>query len=186
MPHVAISTLRSVSPYSQSRKHAEPKRDKESPDAYEQRTWRSKMHVNEDGKLFIPPMAFKFCIAEAAKFLSEKIPGKRNATWTKHFEAGLLVLDGLVLPDDPTSVVPYVGPMHANGQRGSGSRVDRWFPMIPKWEGDVTWHIFDDTITEEAFRHHLDQAGKFIGIGRFRPRNGGFNGRFEIVKLKWT
>ena len=30
----------------------------------------------------------------------------------------------------------------------------------------------------------LEAAGQFIGIGRFRPQNGGFYGRFRISKLK--
>ena len=53
--------------------------------------WRERLHVNSDGYVFIPPMAFKNCISEIAKYRSDKIPGKRNATYTKHFESGVLV-----------------------------------------------------------------------------------------------
>lgn len=184
MTHVAVTKLRSISPYSQSRMHDEPKLDKESAEDHDIRTWRSRMHI-ENGKLFIPPMAFKNCIAEAAEFLSEKIKGKGQSTWSKHFRAGILVMDGLFLPDDPEKVPCYAGFMNSDGKRGSGKRVLRRYPIIPQWEGDVTWHVLDDTITEDAFKRHLSEAGKFIGIGRFRPRNGGFNGRFEVVKVKW-
>jgi len=55
--------------------------------------------------------------------------------------------------------------------------------MVPTWEGDVIFYVLDDTITEKVFRYHLEQAGKFIGIGRFRPRKNGFYGRFEVVDL---
>src|SRR5262245_5327992 len=116
MPHVCVTKLRSVSPYSQSRKHGDAKIDKESADGYEKRTWRSKMHV-EDGKLFIPPMAFKFCIAAAAQFLGIKIPGRGKKTWKDNFLAGILVLDGLKLPDDPEKIPSWTGPCHANGDR---------------------------------------------------------------------
>jgi hypothetical protein len=41
----------------------------------------------------------------------------------------------------------------------------------------------DDTITEEVFKLHIEQAGQFIGLGSFRPRNNGYYGRFK-VKIK--
>jgi hypothetical protein len=32
----------------------------------------------------------------------------------------------------------------------------------------------------------LEEAGKFIGLGRFRPQNGGFYGRFAVAKVVWS
>ena len=96
--HIATAHLKSVSCYSQSRYHQTEKLPKELADDYERRTWAERLHINKDGNIFIPPMSFKHAIAEAAKFNSRKIPGERNATWTKHFEAGILVIDPLVLP----------------------------------------------------------------------------------------
>lgn len=183
---LAIATLESVSPYSQSRYHQTPKHDKEQPDDYEARTWRDRCHSNEDGKIYIPPMAFKNAIQEAAKFLGEKVRGKGQATWTKHFTAGILVTDPLILADTKESVAGEWFHMNADGIRGSAKRVLRCYPVIPKWKGDVTFYILDNQITEEAFRHHLEEAGNLIGIGRFRPRNGGFYGRFKLVDLRWS
>ena len=33
--------------------------------------------------------------------------------------------------------------------------------------------------------HILREAGKFIGIGRFRPRNNGYYGRFDVESVDW-
>lgn len=182
----AVATLESVSPYSQSKHYTDPpKKEKESPKDYEARTWRERMHATADGRVFIPPMSFKNCIAEAAKFLSERIPGKGTATYTKHFEAGILVTEPLVLPilkKDVAGEWLFVPP---DGKRGGSKRVDKCFPIIHEWSGKVEFLIFDETITEDVFRYHLEQAGKFIGIGRFRPRNNGFYGRFNVVNLEW-
>ena len=71
--------------------------DKEGADAYERRTWRNRMHVNEDGFVFIPPMALKNCLAQVAQHLSETVPGKGKATFTKHFKAGILVTDPMIV-----------------------------------------------------------------------------------------
>src|SRR5689334_22156076 len=95
---IAEVELASISAYSQGRYHQTEPLPKEGKDVYEKRTWREKVHANDEGYIFIPPMAFKNCIAEIAKFLSEQIPGKGKSTYTKHFEAGILVLEPLVLP----------------------------------------------------------------------------------------
>jgi len=181
----AIAHLKSLAPYSQSKMVTVDKKERESHDDYEKRTWREKSHYDSDGRIIMPSMSFKFAVADAAKFLSEKIPGKRNATWTKHFEAGVLCVENVVLPDHKDSVQGETYFMNSDGVRGSGKRVPRTFPVIPSWEADVKFLIIDATITEDAFKRHLEAAGRFIGVGRFRPRQGGFYGRFEVVSLEW-
>ncbi len=183
----AVVKLKSISPYSQSRHYVDPPRDpKESHADYERRTWRERLHVNEDGRIFIPPMALKNSLSEAAKFLSRRIPGKGKATYTKHFEAGVLVTDGIVLPIRKEDVPGQWLFVPADGRRGSGSRVDKCFPVIKEWQGQVTFYVLDGTIDREAFEEHLREAGQFIGIGYFRPRNNGYWGRFTVESLTWT
>ena len=186
---VAICQLESLSPYSQSRKHNVPKLDggKEANDAYEERTWKDKAHYNADGHVFIPPMAFKWSIEKAAAFLSESIPGKGTSKFTKHFKSGILVTEGLVIPPGITrdEVEGWWGFMNSDGRRGSGSRVLRCFPNFVSWHGTVIYHVLDDTITEDVFCRTLKEAGNFIGIGRFRPENGGFYGRYKVNSVEW-
>src|ERR1035441_4841796 len=181
----AVAHLVSISPYSQSRASMTPKLlDKdgsvvEGADDFERRTWRDRLHVNDEGFIFIPPMAFKNCLSEAAKFLSESVPGKGKATWTKHFEAGVLVVTPLVLPlkkDDCPGEWLFVP---ADGRRGGGKRVMKQFPVIHKWEGDAEFLVLDDRITSAVFDKHIRAGGSLIGIGRFRPRNNGFYGRVD-------
>ena len=50
----------------------------------------------------------------------------------------------------------------------------------------MTFYILDETVTEDVFKNILEQAGAFIGIGRFRPRNNGFYGRFKVEKVVWS
>ena len=180
-----VAHLKSISPYSQSRHYQTPKLNKERPDDYEARTWRDRMHVSEEGFVFIPPMAFKNCISEIAKYLAEQVPGKGKTTYTKHFESGILVLDGMPLPLKKQDVSGEWLFVPADGKRGSGTRVNKCFPLIPAWHGQVVFHLLDDTITPEVFERHLKQAGQFIGIGRFRPRNNGYYGRFSVERLVW-
>ncbi len=182
---IATASLTSVSPYSQSRAHQTPKLDRETADAYEQRTWREKAHVTPDGRIFIPPMAFKMALDKAASMLGRQIPGKGKATYTKFFLSGVLCTDPVVLPvakDDTRGERIYA---NADGKRGSGKRVWRTFPVIDSWSTDVVFHVLADELTREVFEEHLKQAGAFVGVGRFRPENGGYFGRFAVDKVKW-
>lgn len=183
--HTATAHLKSVSPYSQSRHHDTEKLAKELPKDFEARTWRERLHYDADGRVFIPPMCFKNCLSEAAKFLSRQIPGKGKATYTKHFEAGVLVPEPLILPLKKDDVKGEWLFLPADGKRGSGKRVDKCYPIIPEWSGNVQFLILDDMITEDVFTDHLKEAGRFIGIGRFRPRNNGFYGRFMVEGVEW-
>jgi hypothetical protein len=186
--------LKSVSPYSQSRPIQSAKATGEGSDAFEERTWRERLHVDEHGQVFIPPMAVKNALPEAAKFLGESVPGKGKATWTKHFEAGLLIVDPIPLGIEASKVQGERLFVPADGVRGSGKRVWKVFPVIPEWAGTVEINVLDPLLisdiekcakdlSKSALYRHLEYAGKFIGLGRFRPRNNGFYGRFTVVKF---
>lgn len=186
MTRLCKTHLKSLAPISFSRFHNTPKENtKESPEAYEQRTWRNRMHINADGMVFIPPFAFKNCISAAAQFLGEKIKGKGQATWTKHFVSGILVMDPVDLHIKADQVQGETRFVPADGKRGGSSRVLRTFPRIDAWNGTVQWYILDDLITEEIFIRYLKQAGAFIGVGSFRVQNNGIYGRFDVSDAEW-
>jgi hypothetical protein len=182
---LAIAQLESVSPYSQSRRHDEPREENESIQDWERRTWRSHLHVNEAGFVFIPPMAMKKSIEEAAAFLGLKIAGEGNAKWTKNFLAGIMVFEPIVLPLKPDDVQSETHFMNPEGRKGGAKRVPRTYPVIHSWSGEAHYLVTDEKISKDIFRRHLDLAGSTIGIGRFRPRCGGFYGRYKVKSLKW-
>lgn len=185
MPKLAIATLKAAAPYSQSRLHEAPKLAKEGMDAYEQRTWREKAHVDEKGDVFIPPMSFKQALDAAAKYLSISVPGKGKATYTKNFTSGCLVMEPVYVGVKKDDLAVDKIHANANGVRGSGKRVWRLFPRVDDWKADVEFHVYDDAITKEVFEQVLRESGRFIGIGRFRPQNGGFYGRYSVEKINW-
>ena len=88
---ILTARLKSASPYSQSRNYSKELEAGESNDDNKRRTWRGHLHVDKDGVIFIQPTSLKNCLSEAAKFMSISVPGKGKATYTKNFEAGILV-----------------------------------------------------------------------------------------------
>lgn len=178
--------LESAGPYSQSRMHDAPKLDREGHDDYERRTWREKCTTDDNGVICIPSMALKQMLDSSAKLLGIQIPGKGKNTYTKHFKAGVICQNDVSIGIHKDDVKSITINANADGVRGSGKRVKRTFPLIPEWSGVAQFAIFDDTITKEVFERHLKEAGRFVGIGRFRPENGGFNGRFEAKDFRWS
>lgn len=175
-----------MSPYSQSFRHEEPKLPNETHDDYEKRTWREKSNTKPDGRIYIPAMAFKQAIDGAAKMVGGKIPGKASATYSKLFVTGVAVFEDLVLLDTKDSVQSIRINANADGVRGSGKRVWRYFPIVPQWGGTLPVAVLDDTIPNDVFERVMVAAGRAQGVGRFRPEKGGTNGRFSIESFTWT
>jgi hypothetical protein len=178
------------SPYSQSAKHDTEFLDRESHDAYEQRTWLNKATVNSAGEVVIPSMALKQCVDTAAQKLGRKIPNRRGATYKSYFSSGVLSVDDAVLMangkpltrDDAEKVTIQA---NSDGVRGSGKRVPRSFPVWNKWNAVFSFVITDDIVTPEVFEEAIRAAGVIVGIGRFRAEKGGRNGRFIVSKIEW-
>lgn len=183
---IAKVRLSSVTPYSQSKHYEEPKKDGETSADYEKRTWRQRCHADDKGMLFIPPMVFKNALSITAKRLGMQVKGRGKSTYTKHFEAGLLVLDPVPLDIHKDDVIGESLFVPSSGIRGDGKRVTKIFPLIPQWQGEVTFHVIDPAITKDVFTKHLSECGKFTGVGRFRPEKNGYYGRFKVDSIDWT
>jgi hypothetical protein len=178
-------TLKGMSPYSQSRKHDAPKLEGESPEDQDIRTWKQHLNLGRDGLVVIPAFALHDCLVTAAKYSGRKIQGAGQKTWTAKFESGIVLLEDAPLNVHPDDVQCIALSVHSNGQRGSGKRVTRRYPIISDWQTTFTIHVLDPVITEPILTEMLQIAGLFVGLGRFRPQNRGSNGRFTIAKLVW-
>lgn len=185
---IAKVQIEGVTPYSQSKNIdplEHPKKTKESPDDYEQRTWTHRLHVNSAGFVEIPSTALAHTVKAAARRLQIQVPGKGKTLFTKYFEAGIDVAGPLELKVKATDVAKERLFVPSDGKPGGGRRVYRNFPRIDKWGGEVTFFILDDIITESVFTQVLRSAGLLVGLGRFRPENRGFYGRFKVTKVEW-
>jgi len=158
----------------------------ETHDAFELRTWRERMHVGANGNVIIPGNAIKNMMTDISQFLSESVPGKRNATYTKFIDAGLMVFDDADLGVDPDTVEAHAQYVPSDGKKGGGSRVLKYFPIIPKWQTQITLTLVDPVLMDhpEKVIEYLEKAGQFIGLGRWRARKGGMNGRFTVKNIE--
>ena len=61
---------------------------------------------------------------------------------------------------------------------------------MDSWGGIVEVIVLDETVLQTSKTTGLTiledvcrGAGQFIGLGRFRPRNNGFYGRFDVLSI---
>lgn len=175
-------TIKGVGPMSQSKAISSIKNTGEGHDAFEERTWRERMHVDEKGYVFIPPAAVKNMLHDVAKYLSESIPGRGKQTYTKLFESGTLCFDPISLGIKAKTVPGERLFVPSDGTRGGNRRVWKTFPLILNWQGSGSIVLTDPILMDkpEKVKEYLEHAGRFIGLGRFRPRRGGYYGRFTV------
>lgn len=184
----AIFHIEGISPYSFSKPHNVPKEEKETADEHDKRTWLEKAYADpETDEAFIPGTAFKFAVAEAAKRLSIKIPGKNKQTYTKNMLSGIICANPVMLGIKRTQLRPEDVYCHSNGQRGPGTRVFRRFPVTPKdWKSELQVDVIDDEIPKHIVERCVEEAGNLLGVGRFRPATGGYLGRWKVNKVEWV
>lgn len=190
MEYVTVTCrLVGIAPISFSKAVSTTKNSGETSDAYMERTWREHLHVGSDGIVFLPPGNLKNCLADVAGYLSESVPGKGMAKFTKHFEAGVMITTPMPMADakaNPIKASEVEGErlfLPSDGKKGGGKRVWKRYPMIPEgWQVQATILLIDPTLHKEQARveRYLTHAGQFIGMGRFRPRKGGYYGRFIV------
>ena len=180
---IANVAIRGLGKYSQSRFHETAKLSGESHEDYDKRTWREHLHLSSAGMIIIPESAMLQCIHSGVKYAGEKKKGQ--ATWTKHFQGGLAMLEPAVTGVHSDAVTYEDIYSNSDGVRGSGKRVYRRFPILSPWSATFSVLILDLEITKDVFTRHLEVAGRYRGIGRWRPENGGQNGRFVVEACDW-
>lgn len=174
-----------VSEYFFGKRHETSKSDGETHDQFDKRAWQEKVNLTSDGQCFIPPFALKNGLESAARRIQLKVPGQNKTTFTKLFTQGIFCVEPLLMyrngkPLRLADVVPKPLFVPSSGKRGQGSRVDRTFPTLTTWEFHASLVVFDEKITGEVLKRHLEELARYIGFGAMRVEGGGVNGRWKL------
>ena len=179
---IAIVTIEGLSPLSQSIYVPNEKKPKESQEEYDLRIWEKKAEFNKDGKLVLHQMAFRKSLETAGSRLGIKIKGKGSQTYTKCFRSGILILEKPIcnVGREEMKMTSIYMPIDKKG-----TRLMLNYPIWYKWECTIELTILDTSITKDVLIQHVEEAGAFTGLGRWRPERGGVNGRFRLKDLEW-
>jgi hypothetical protein len=178
-------TIKGNAPLSCSKQHRSAFLDGESHEEYDARTWREKANYDALGIVFVPAMAFKQAMDLAAKRLAIPDPDNKRANFTKYFISDVICEKNLSIGIHKDKMPPVTINANVDGVRGSGKRVPRIFPQTQEWGGKISFLIMEEKIKPEHFEKVLNNAGRSIGVGQFRPEKGGLNGRFEVTKVEY-
>jgi len=137
------------------------------------------IYRDENGKIAIPTYMIKASIRNAS--VDYRVPGKGKKTYKDYVRAGILFEEEyapLIVPDgkDPEEAWEVdLRPVVV--QR---SRIVRARPKFKEWELEFTVHIIDPIITPDALKRFIVDAGRYKGLGDFRPDYG----LFELVTFE--
>ena len=189
LPRVATCHLVGMEKMTWGRPHQSVKEADESPEAFDARCWKERIHVDAEGFVVIPAEILPKSLVYSAKWLSEKLKGAK--TFTARFKAGVRAMKAArVEPDlhlDKVTCEKHFVP--AQPDREGGPRVWRHFPVVPMpWEVKVQVMVVDGLITEDVFERHVKAAGMFDGFGTHRPgspKKSGPNGTYGVADITW-
>jgi len=138
--------------------------------------WEAGLYYdNETGKYFLPSALLFAMLYNSAK----------------NFKQGPTLKQAIVIPENGSYVFPYdkltpkqlydhIEYIDLRSVRVSQSKVMRCRPIFKNWSSEFQLFLDDDKLNLDDFTHIANNAGKYIGIGDFRPQYG----RFDVLEIK--
>lgn len=136
--------------------------------------WEAGLYYNSEKRNYYLPAALLF----AMLFNS-----------AKNFKQGPTLKKAVVIPNDGTFVFSddkltpkqlyKEGYIDLRSVRVGTSKVMRCRPIFKEWSSEFQLFLDDDQLNLDDFNHIVTNAGKYIGIGDFRPQYG----RFEVINV---
>lgn len=182
-------TITGITPYMQHRMddaslsewEANRKKIIERPDINKEDLVRAAFHSysNIDGSFYMPGEHIRCSLINAGGFMKSKVGNARKSM--KNIVAAMFMVnpEKIVLP-----VFDEVDKRSAVNKNNKA----RVMVIRPKWNDgwEVKFNLVidDATMTKETVRELLNYAGKYVGIGSYRPEHNGFFGRFEVNKIE--
>jgi hypothetical protein len=136
--------------------------------------WRNALYFDEKLGVYEPAEHIWGAMIKAA--VNFQIPGKGKKTYKDLMKSAIIIEPdkiplGKKEPDEIDKRPVVI----------RGSRILRERPMMKEgWELSFAIDILDEQLATEVVKKILEYAGRYVGIGDYRPRFG----RFEITEFK--
>lgn len=142
-------------------------------------TEQAKLKLYEiDGKLYQPETHIKGALVEAGK--SQKVVGSGKATYSKIIGYAVEINPFEIIHLKPKWEVYSV--LAVNPNTKGRNLLHR--PMLKDWALDFEVTFDDDQISAVVLKEIFDKAGRFVGIGDWRPAKKGRFGKFQVTSWK--
>lgn len=132
---------------------------------------KKKEYRNKKGELYLPNTHFKASMVKASADF--KMTGRK--TYKDYVRAGVFVLEEEIILDQQEYVI------HTEPVVIQHSRVMSWRPKFKEWSCSFTIDIVDEMVNQSTLKEILETAGKYKGVGDYRPEYGRF--KIKIWKI---
>ena len=150
--------------------------EKKSSNEYEKEALQ-KLYVDTKGVIYQPSTHIERALIEAGKKIKMKGSGKAN--YSKPF-GSMVAIEEFEIPHIHKEYEIHKTLVVIPSTKG---RVMRYRPMFKKWK--LVFNItFEDEIPVDALKEALEIAGKYVGIGDWRPEKKGKFGKFQVTEWK--
>jgi hypothetical protein len=150
--------------------------EKQANNEYEKEAYK-KLYVDLNGVLYQPATHLERALIEAGKKL--KVKGSGKATYSKLF-GSMVTIPNLDIPHLLKEWEFHKALVVIPSTKG---RVMRYRPMLKDWELEFIVDV-EDEIDASAVKEAFEIAGKYVGIGDWRPEKKGKFGKFQVVLFK--
>ena len=136
-----------------------------------------KLYIDSNGTIYQPSTHLEMSLIEAGKKI--RVKGQGKATYSKLF-GSMVSIDDLEIKHKKQDYTIHKTLVVIPSTKG---RVMRYRPMFKDWvlEFSIT---FEDEIPAEVVKEAFEIAGKYAGIGDWRPQKKGKFGKFQVTKWK--
>lgn len=137
-------------------------------------------YIDPEGNYYIPSAHFKQAFVKGGGFVKAKVG---NATRSmKNIVAGMWFVSPEQIPFRKFDVVDERSAVNRNVK----ARVMVYRPKWNTWECEFTLMVDNDTLTLQTIKDIIEAAGKYLGVGSYRPEHTGEYGRFiaDVQPLK--
>ncbi|HUS51164.1 MAG TPA: hypothetical protein VMZ91_13435 [Candidatus Paceibacterota bacterium] len=137
-----------------------------------------KLYITDKGKLYQPETHIKGSLVEAGK--DQKVVGKGKSTYSK--------IIGYAVEINPFEIEhkkqkwDVYSVLAVNPSTRGRNLLHR--PMLKEWELDFEITFDDDQVPASILKECLERAGKFVGLGDWRPAKKGRFGKFQVTSFK--
>lgn len=144
--------------------------------------WKTAMYWDDTIGMYEPSNHLEGAMQKAAS--NFQIPGKGKKTYKDLFKSSVFVTPENIqfgLNGSPDKLVES-GKLHIHRAlvRVNRAGVERLRPMLKSWSLSFELQVLEDQIEPDAVKQILEYAGRYVGIGDYRPKYG----RFTVSKLK--
>lgn len=152
----------------------------ERPDVSHEDSVRAEYHCyrNANGECYIPSDHLRGSFISAGSFVKAKVGGRSKSMKTIVAAMFMVTPEDVIMTDydsiDKRSAV----------NRNIKGRVIVVRPKWTQWIATFTLSVDEDSISKESIAQIIEYAGKYVGIGSFRPVNNGLFGRFNLKTIE--